>query len=86
MSEGSGRAGRGKKAWLLSVCAPWEFRVFWATAQEQTGEGMGEGSKEHKVLWKQARTRSLRLCVCVSGPAGDQPVIQRPQIQYQLPL
>lgn len=47
ISEGFGGAGRGKEAWLLSVvlnavCAPWEFRIFWVIAQEQTGKGMGE--------------------------------------------
>lgn len=45
-SKGSGRASRGKEAWLLAVvwnpvCAPWEFRGLWVIPQEQTGEGMG---------------------------------------------
>lgn len=65
ISEGSGRAGRGKEAWLLSmvlnsVCAPWEFRVFWVIAQEQTGKGTG-WVRNMTALWKLARNCPMRL-------------------------
>ena len=36
-----GILGRDSTMVLNSICTPWEFRVFWVIAQEQTSKGMG---------------------------------------------